>query len=213
MNFAAVMKTSTVFFCTNNQWAISTPLHKQMATETIAEKAAGYGMPGVRVDGFDPLACWKVTRDALERGRAGEGPSLIEAFCYRIKPHGTADDPRLYRDEAETEKWLHLEPVGRLGGYLERQGVLDPTKQDEIKAEAKAAIAAAVKEMEAMEQPSQEILFDHVYASGHPKVFTEGLEELRHVARPDAVKPLGPQPGTSTGDVEEPRPSGTKEEA
>jgi pyruvate dehydrogenase E1 component alpha subunit len=207
MNFAAVMKTSTVFFCTNNQWAISTPLHKQMATETIVEKAAGYGMPGVRVDGFDPLACWKATRDALERGRAGGGPTLIEAFCYRIKPHGTADDPRLYRDEAEVEKWIHLEPVGRMGAYLERQGIFDASQQEEIKAEAKAVIAASVKEMEAMEQPSQEILFDHVYASGHPKVFDEGLDELRHVERPEAVKPLGPQPGASTGDHEEPRPS------
>jgi hypothetical protein len=92
-----------------------------------------------------------------------------------------------------------------MAGYLERNGVLDATGQDEIKQEAKATIAAAVKEMEAMEQPSQEILFDYVYASGRPKVFDEGLEELRSVERPEAVKPLGPQPGASTGDVEAPR--------
>ncbi len=113
MNFAAVLKVATVFFCVNNQWAISTPINKQMATPTIAEKAAGYGMNGIRVDGFDPIACWKATKDALDRGRNGEGPTLIEAYCYRLRAHGTADDPKLYRDESETAKWLPLEPLGR----------------------------------------------------------------------------------------------------
>ncbi|MEA2475906.1 MAG: pyruvate dehydrogenase component alpha subunit [Actinomycetota bacterium] len=190
MNFAAVFKTATVFFCVNNQWAISTPISRQMATKTIAEKAAGYGMPGVRVDGFDPIACWKATRDALERGRAGDGPTLIEAYCYRLGAHGTADDPRLYRDEAEAEKWRHLEPVSRMASFLERIGVMDQTKKDEIAAEAKATIASAVSAMEAIDQPGQEILFDGIYASGRPWSFDEGLEELRHSARPPEVRPL-----------------------
>jgi pyruvate dehydrogenase E1 component alpha subunit len=202
MNFAAVMKAPTIFFCVNNQWAISTPITKQMATPTIAQKAEAYGMPGVRVDGFDPIACWKVTRDALERCRAGEGPTLIEAYCYRLKPHGTADDPRLYRDEKETEPWLALEPVGRMAAYLKRTGVLDAAKVNAIQAEAKESIALAVKEMEAIEQPDLNILFDHVYASGRPWSFDEGLEELREVERRPGVKPVGPQPGSSTGDVE-----------
>ena len=202
MNFAAVVKAPTVFFCVNNQWAISTPISKQMATETIAQKATAYGMPGVRVDGFDPIACWKATRDALDRCKAGGGPSLIEAYCYRLKPHGTADDPRLYRDESETERWLPLEPVGRMNAYLRRTGILDDALESSIREEAKASIAAAVKEMEAIEHPGQEILFDHVYASGRPWSFDEGLEELRHVSRPAEVKPVGPQPGSSTGDVE-----------
>ena len=204
MNFAAVFKVATVFFCVNNQWAISTPIRKQMATETIAEKAAAYGMPGVRVDGFDPIACWQATRDALDRGRNGDGPTLIEAYCYRIGAHGTADDPRLYRDETETEKWKPLEPVGRMAGFLKRLGILDDAREEEIKQEAKEAIAAAVKEMEAIEQPDQEILFEHVYASERPWTFEEGLEELRAVDRPPEVKPVGPQPGPSTGDVENP---------
>lgn len=202
MNFAAVFKTPTVFFCVNNQWAISTPISRQMATETIAEKALAYGMPGVRVDGFDPIACWKATRDAMERCRSGEGPSLIEAYCYRLRAHGTADDPRLYRDESETAKWLPLEPVGRMREYLKRTSVLDDDRVSEIEAEAKATIAAAVTEMEAIEHPGQEILFDHVFASGRPASFDEGLEELRHAARPPEVRPVGPQPGSSTGDVE-----------
>lgn len=196
MNFAAVYQTPTVFFCTNNQWAISTPYSKQTATATIAEKAAAYGMPGQLVDGFDPIACWKVTKDALDRARSGGGPTLIEAYCYRLRAHGTADDPRLYRDETETSKWEHLEPVGRMSAYLRRLGILDDTAEDEIRAEAKASIAASVEEMEAMEQPEREILFDHTFTSGRPDSFDEGLEELHHVHRPDAVKPVGPPPGS-----------------
>lgn len=202
MNFASVLKTATVFFCVNNQWAISTPISKQMATATIAERAAAYAMPGVRVDGFDPIACWKVTKDALDRGRAGEGPTLIEAYCYRIGAHGTADDPKLYRDESETERWKPLEPVGRMAGFLERIGVLDQATRETLHEEAKAIIAASVKDMEAIRHPSQEILFDHVYASGRPWTFDEGLAELKDVERPPEVKPVGPQPGSSTGDVE-----------
>lgn len=198
MNFAAVFKTATVFFCVNNQWAISTPISRQMATATIAEKAAAYGMPGVRVDGFDPIACWKATRDALDRGRAGDGPTLIEAYCYRLGAHGTADDPRLYRDEAEVEKWRHLEPVSRMSAFLQRIGVMDDTKKEEIAAEAKETIAQAVTEMEAIEQPDQEILFEGIYASGRPWSFDEGLDELRASARPPEVRPLNAPPKESS---------------
>jgi pyruvate dehydrogenase E1 component alpha subunit len=200
MNFASVMKVATVFFCVNNKWAISTPLHKQMATRTIAEKAAAYAMPAVMVDGFDPIACWKVTRDALERGRAGGGPTLIEAVCYRLKAHGTADDPRLYRDESETERWLPFEPVGRMAAYLRRVGVLDDDAEEELWAEARDIVAAAVAEMEAIPQPDQDILFENVYASGRPWTFDEALAELRRVERPPEVKPLGPPPSSGAGE-------------
>jgi len=204
MNFAAVLQVPTVFFCVNNQWAISTPVSKQMATKTIAEKAAGYGMPGVRIDGFDPLACWKATRDALERARSGRGPTLIEAYCYRLGAHGTADDPRLYRDEEETQRWKPLEPVGRMRAYLQRTGVLTDSAEQEIVQDCKQRVAAAVKEMEAIEQPGVEMLFDHVYAGGRPWSFDEGLEELHAVNRAPEVKPLGPQAGASAGDAEVP---------
>lgn len=205
MNFASVLKIPTIFFCVNNQWAISTPFHKQTATETIVEKASAYGMPGVLVDGFDPVACWKATKDAADRARNGGGPTLIEAYCYRLRAHGTADDPRLYRDESEVDRWLHLEPVSRMSAYLRRQGILDETAEEEVRAEAKTFVADAVAEMEAMDHPGLEVLFDHVYASGNPWTFEEGLEELRHSERPPEVKPVGPQAGPSTGDVEEPR--------
>jgi pyruvate dehydrogenase E1 component alpha subunit len=191
MNFAAVFKTGTVFFCTNNQWAISTPFAKQTATATIAEKAAAYGMPGVRVDGFDPIACWKVTRDALERARAGEGPTLIEAFTYRIKAHATADDPSLYRDQSESERWAAREPVGRTASYLKRLGVLTDAAERGMRAEAQEQVAAAVEEMEAIGQPDREILFEHVYAGDAPQSFAEALEELRELRRPPEVRPSG----------------------
>jgi pyruvate dehydrogenase E1 component alpha subunit len=200
MNFAAVFKVATVFFCVNNQWAISTPLERQMATKTIVEKAPAYGMPGVRVDGFDPIACWKVTKDALDRGRAGDGPTLIEAFCYRIGAHGTADDPKLYRDETEVERWRPLEPVGRMASFLDRISVLDADGAEQMKADAKQTIAAAVTEMEAIAQPGREILFEHVFASGRPWSFDEGLEELRSVERPPEVKPMGAPPSSGAGE-------------
>jgi len=201
MNFAGVFKTATVFFCVNNQWAISTPYDRQTATPTIAEKASAYGMPGVRIDGFDPIVCWQATRDALDRARSGGGPTLIEAFCYRIGAHGTADDPRLYRDEAEVENWRAREPVGRMAGFLVRLGVLDDAEIERIQVEARTSIAKAVTEMEDIEQPGQEILFEHVYASGRPWNFDEGLAELRGVERPPEVKPLGAAPGPATDDV------------
>ena len=200
MNFASVLRVATVFFCVNNQWAISTPLEKQTATKTIAEKARAYNMPGIRVDGFDPIACWKATRDALDRAREGGGPSLIEAFCYRIGAHGTADDPRLYRDQSEAEHWKSLEPVSRMRRYLKRIGVLDDATVDTIVTEAKQAIAAAVTEMEAIPHPDQDILFDTVYASGRPWMFEEGLRELRSVPRPGEVKPLGPPTSPGAGE-------------
>jgi pyruvate dehydrogenase E1 component alpha subunit len=202
LNFSGVFNTATVFFCVNNQWAISTPLSKQTATATIVEKASAYAMPGVRVDGFDPLACYGATREAIDRARSGEGPTLIEAFCYRIAPHGTADDPRLYRDEAEAERWKPFEPVGRMAAYLLRSALIDQGGIDDITSEAREVIRKAVEEMEAIEHPSQEILFDYVYASGRPPSYDEALEELRAISRAPAVKPLGPQPGPQTGDVE-----------
>jgi len=181
MNFGAVFKTPTVFFCTNNQWAISTPVTRQTAAETIVEKAVAYGMPGVRVDGFDPLACWVATRNALERARAGGGPTLIEAFCYRLAPHATADDPARYRDEAVTERWRSLEPVGRLAGYLDRIGVLDEDGERRIRGEASEQIARAVAELEEGEPPGADVLFEHVYAGEQPWTLTDSGEELEAV--------------------------------
>lgn len=183
MNFGAVFKTPTVFLCTNNQWAISTPVSRQTAAATIAEKAAAYGMPGVRVDGFDPLACWMVAKDAVEYARGGGGPTLIEAFCYRVAPHATADDPGRYRDETVTERWRAREPVGRLAAYLRRIDVLDEDGERTIRDEAADYIARAVVELEQEDPPGPEVLFEHVYAGERPWTFDAALEELDEVTR------------------------------
>jgi pyruvate dehydrogenase E1 component alpha subunit len=173
MNFAAVLKAPVVMLCVNNQWAISTPLHRQTATPTIVEKAAAYGMPGLRVDGFDALACWAAVTEALARARAGGGPTLIEALCYRLGPHGTADDPRRYRDEAETARWRPLEPVGRMAGYLRRTGALDDATEAEAWRDARERLERAVVELEAGASPGRDVLFDYVYASEMPWTLRE----------------------------------------
>src|SRR5213082_4154817 len=123
-NFAGVMRAPLILFCNNNQWAISTPLSAQTAAETLADKAVGYGIPGVRVDGCDVLAVFEATREAVARARAGEGPTFIEAVTYRTAPHATADDPSAYIDAARVEEEKKRECVGRFEGYLRRAGIL-----------------------------------------------------------------------------------------
>ena len=166
MNFATVFSVPTVFFCTNNQWAISTPFSKQSATATVFEKAAAYAMRAVQVDGFDPIACWRAAGDALQRAKAGEGPTLIEALCYRLAPHATADDPSKYRDESETAQWRALEPVGRTAAYLRRLGVLDDAAEQAAHDEARRLIASAVEETETLTEAPPDILFATTYSSG-----------------------------------------------
>src|SRR6478752_149221 len=124
-NFAAVMRAPLVLVCNNNQWAISTPLSAQTAAETLADKAVGYGIPGVRVDGGDVLAVYEATRDAVARARAGEGPTLIEAVTYRAAPHATADDPSVYIDPARVASEEGRDCVAVFEGYLRRLGLVD----------------------------------------------------------------------------------------
>ena len=162
MNFAAVFSAPVVFFCVNNQWAISTPFARQSATDTVAAKAAAYGMPALRVDGFDPLACWSAAAEALSRAHSGGGPTLIEAVSYRIGPHATADDPARYRDQSEAERYRALEPVGRMAAYLRRRGLLGAELESSIRAEARSALDRAVEDVESIPQPGPEIMFEHL---------------------------------------------------
>ncbi len=113
LNFAAVFKAPCVFFVQNNQWAISVPVSHQMAAPSIAHRAIGYGMPGIRVDGNDVLACYAVVAEAAQRAREGGGPTLIEAITYRMGPHTTSDDPTRYRSQEEVDHWLALDPDSR----------------------------------------------------------------------------------------------------
>src|SRR6266540_1666672 len=135
-NFAAVMRAPLILFCNNNYWAISTPLEAQTAAATLADKAVGYGMPGVRVDGCDVLAVYEATRDAIARARSGDGASFIEAVSYRTAPHATADDPRAYIDLERVEEEKRRECLGRYEGYLRRAGILHDDLARSIRDEA-----------------------------------------------------------------------------
>src|SRR2546429_2655829 len=135
-NFAGVMQAPLILFCNNNQWAISPPLSPQTRAETLADKAVGYGMPGVRVDGADVLAVYEATREAVERARSGGGPTFIEAVTYRTAPHATADDPRVYVDLDRVEQEKQNECLGRYERYLRRLGILGDDLDKAIKDDA-----------------------------------------------------------------------------
>jgi pyruvate dehydrogenase E1 component alpha subunit len=178
--FAGVMKAPVVLFCNNNQWAISTPLESQTAAATLADKAPGYGIPGVRVDGGDVLAVYDATREAVERARAGDGATFIEAVTYRAAPHATADDPSLYIDEERVAEERENECVGRYERYLMRIGVLDDERAEEIKRAALETMRAGIAEAEAELPADIGLVFEHAYADP-PASFADELAELRRV--------------------------------
>jgi pyruvate dehydrogenase E1 component alpha subunit len=168
VNFAAVMNAPLVLVCNNNQWAISTPVESQTRAESLADKAAGYGIPGVRVDGLDVLAVHEAAREAVERARAGGGPTFIECLHYRAAPHGTADDPRAYIDAARVEEERGRECVGRYERYLRRLGLLDDALVDEIKQDALGLMKAGIAAAEAEAPADPELLFANAYADPPP---------------------------------------------
>jgi pyruvate dehydrogenase E1 component alpha subunit len=172
-NFAGVMRAPLVLFCNNNQWAISTPVSAQTAAPTLADKAIGYGIPGTRVDGADVLAVFEATREAVERARAGEGPSFIEAVTYRSAPHATADDPTAYIDAERVEEERGRECVGRYAGYLRRLGVLDDETAERVKTEAAEAMREGIAAAEAEPLPDPALIFEHAYVDP-PRALQEG---------------------------------------
>jgi pyruvate dehydrogenase E1 component alpha subunit len=178
LTFGAVHKVPAVFFCQNNQFAISVPFARQTASDGIAVKAKAYGMPGVAVDGNDVLAVYRVTKEAADRARAGGGPTLIEAITYRLEGHSSSDDPTRYRDEAVTRQWLQRDPIVRFRGYLFARGLLDEERDDAITAGQKAAIDAAITTAEAAGPPATDTLFSDVYAE-MPRHLAEQREEVR----------------------------------
>ncbi len=164
MNFAGVFETPTVFFCENNQYAISVPVSRQTAASSLAVKAQAYGFRGIRVDGNDVLAVRKVVGDALARARDGKGPTLIEALTYRIGPHSTSDDPTIYRSAEEVAAWREKDPIRRFAAFLSGRGLMDDASIDAAAAEAKEAVRKAVEVVEAAPPVPFESLFEDVYA-------------------------------------------------
>jgi pyruvate dehydrogenase E1 component alpha subunit len=178
--FAGVLKAPVVLFCNNNRWAISTPVEAQSAAATLADKAAGYGMPGVRVDGGDVLAVYEATRAAVERARSGEGPTFIEAVTYRAAPHATADDPSLYIDEERVAEERENECVARYERYLARLGLVDEAQVEAVKQEALETMRAGIAQAEAEPPADPALVFEHALAEP-PASLAEDLAELRRV--------------------------------
>jgi pyruvate dehydrogenase E1 component alpha subunit len=164
VNLAAVMEAPAVFVCNNNGWAISTPLEAQTRAETLADKAVGYGIPGVRVDGTDVLAVYDAVREAVERARGGGGPTFVEAVHYRTAPHGTADEPSAYIDAERVESERRRECVGRFERYLRRAGLIDDGLVEQVKSEALEAMRAGIAAAEAAAPADPELLFANAYA-------------------------------------------------
>jgi len=179
-NFAAVMNVPLILFCNNNQWAISTPITAQTRAETLADKAVGYGIPGVRVDGADVLAVYETTRDAVVRVRDGGGPTFIEAVTYRVAPHATADDPKAYIDLQRVDEARKNECVGRYEGYLRRAGLLDDPSAEEIKAWATELMRDGIAAAEAEPPADPALLFEHAFVDP-PASFQSDLEELKRI--------------------------------
>ncbi len=184
VNFAGAHHLPVVFFVQNNGWAISVPRARQTASATIAQKAFAYGMPAAQVDGNDALAVYEVCREALERARRGDGPSLIEAVTYRLGPHTTSDDPTRYREETEVKAREAEDPLPRLRRYLEHAGIYEEGLQERLEEEARESMGKAVAVAEAVPPVTPEQVFDLTWAAetdGARRERERALRELREV--------------------------------
>ncbi|MFT5423761.1 MAG: pyruvate dehydrogenase E1 component alpha subunit [Phycisphaerales bacterium] len=170
MNFASTLNVPTIFYCQNNQWAISVPRERQMNSETVAQKALAYGMPTIQVDGNDVFAVYKATKMARERAVNGDGPSFIEAVTYRLGDHTTADDARRYRDEDEVAAWKAKDPLIRTRKYLVSVGKWNDDLQTELEARAKKIVGEVVKAAEGIEDPHPDEIFNSMFAEMPPEL-------------------------------------------
>jgi pyruvate dehydrogenase E1 component alpha subunit/2-oxoisovalerate dehydrogenase E1 component alpha subunit len=181
-NFAGVYRLPVVFFCANNQWAISTPVSGQTASPTLAVKALAYGFPGTRVDGNDVLAVYSVVREAVERARRGDGPTLVEALTYRVSAHSSSDDPTRYRDESVTEGWKRKDPITRFRRFLLAQAILDDASDAQLRVSVEAEVKAAIAAEEPVPPPALRTLVEDVFAEV-PWHLEEQLAEIEPLPR------------------------------
>jgi pyruvate dehydrogenase E1 component alpha subunit len=170
--FASVFAAPIVFFCQNNQYAISEPIEKQTRVP-LYQRANGFGFPGVRVDGNDVLASYAVTRAALDQARAGQGPTLIEAYTYRMGAHTTSDDPTRYRIASEVEAWQAKDPILRVRRFLAQQGLAGEDYFAEVDEQARVEAADLRQRVLDMPDPDPLTLFDHAYPNGSSEVDEE----------------------------------------
>ncbi len=177
LNLAGVQRAPVVFFLSNNQWAISTPRRVQSATPSFALRAAGYGFPGVEVDGNDVLAVYSAAREAVERARAGEGPTLIESVTYRMSFHNTTDNPSLYEDPQQRDDASRRDPIDRVVRYLTQRGLWDEERDKQTRASVRAEVDAALEKAAAFPTVTPGQLFDHIY-SELPERLRRQREEL-----------------------------------
>jgi pyruvate dehydrogenase E1 component alpha subunit len=178
MNFAAVYRTPTVFVCQNNGWAISTPTRVQTVSGSFAEKALAYGFDGVQVDGNDFVETYQAARAAVEKARAGGGPTLIECLTYRVGPHSTSDDPSQYRDPAEVEVWRERDPLLVLERRMREAGAWDDSWATDAQEQTRLEVLEASEAAEHEAQPALETMFTDVYAT-MPWHLVEQVEEAR----------------------------------
>jgi len=170
LNLAGVLQTPTIFYCENNQYALSVPLRCQTASETIAVKGVAYGVRSMRVDGNDVLAVYAAVRQAAERARAGGGPTLVEAVTYRQGLHSSSDEPPLYRSAEEEAAWRENDPILRCRKFLQKQGWWSAAWEEELRQEQLASMRSAVREAEANPPPEPESLFEDVWAEMTPRL-------------------------------------------
>lgn len=188
MNFAGVFNAPVVFFCTNNQWAISVPREQQTHTQTLAQKALAYGFPGIQVDGNDVFSVYKVTHDALEHARKS-GPIMVEALTYRMGDHTTADDAKRYRTEEMLKPWRAKDPLLRLRRYLEKKNLWDATKEQILHDACEAEVKKAVDAYEETPPPSPGDFFDFTFAK-LPDDLRQQKEKLLQLVGKSQPSPL-----------------------
>jgi pyruvate dehydrogenase E1 component alpha subunit len=178
MNFAGVFQTPTIFFCQNNQYAISVPRKRQTAAPTLAQKGVAFGFSGVQVDGNDLLAVYAATREAREKAISGLGPTFIEAVTYRFGPHTTADDPTKYREQTELESMRQFDPMFRIQKYLQPRGLWSEERENQLRSEADEILNKVIKTAESAPPPALEDIFRYTYAEMTPDL-KEELEEYK----------------------------------
>lgn len=163
LNLAAVHQLGVIFHCENNDYAISVPMRQQMAVQSVADRAAAYGLAGIKVDGTDVLACYAASCEAVARARAGEGPTLIEAKCLRLTPHSSDDNDRTYRPQDEIKAMRENDPIARFSAFLQSQGILDGPQEQQLRGEIAATVDDATAYAEQAPMADAGTLLDHVY--------------------------------------------------